>query len=202
MDTAAPRPAATVVVVRPRRTEGGIEILVLERSAGSRLLPGFVVFPGGSIEDGDPDLAERWFADPGEVARACAVRELAEETGLALTSAGLVRVGAEAVQAVHANPPSADALAELARWVAPEELPVRFDARFFSLAASRGVDPEPDGVEAIRAWWAPVQEVLDRQQAGRATLAWPTFVTLRALSGCRGVEEVLALRIEQVAPGV
>ena len=45
------RPAATIVVARPG--QGGVKVLMLRRSAASRFVPGFLVFPGGAIDPGD-----------------------------------------------------------------------------------------------------------------------------------------------------
>ena len=45
------REAASAVVARD--AEEGLEVLVLERSAASRFLPGYVAFPGGSTEEGE-----------------------------------------------------------------------------------------------------------------------------------------------------
>ncbi len=188
------RPAATVVVARPAAP--GVEVLVLRRSAGSRFVPGFVVFPGGSIDGGDRALADAWFGSEDEAPRACAVRELTEEAGLALTARGLVERG---TGAVGSEPPSIRQLPEIGRWIAPEFLPVRFDARFFAALGS-DVEPRPDGVEVDLAWWARPDDVLGAQRSGEMPLAWPTLKTLEALAGCRSVEEVLALRVEQVAP--
>src|SRR6184192_2756413 len=86
---ATPRRAATVVVVRSV-DGGGVEVLVLRRSRSSRFAPGFVVFPGGAVDDGDRELARRWFGSPTELDRACAVRELREEAGLVLGSDGII----------------------------------------------------------------------------------------------------------------
>ena len=77
-----PRAAATVILVRG--SDAGPEVLVLRRGAAQRFLPGYVAFPGGAVDPGDADLAERWFGTPNEAARACAVRELAEEVGIAI----------------------------------------------------------------------------------------------------------------------
>ena len=49
-----PRPAATVVVVRPAGPVNELEFLVLRRAGASRFAPGFVVFPGGVVEPEDP----------------------------------------------------------------------------------------------------------------------------------------------------
>jgi 8-oxo-dGTP pyrophosphatase MutT (NUDIX family) len=206
----AARPAATVVVVRSAASRGGskadgpdaggIEVLVLRRSAASRFAPGFVVFPGGAVEEGDHDVARRWFGTPNEAARACAVRELAEETGLVLTDHGLVQPHGTMTDDRAFEPPTSAQLVELARWVAPDFLSVRFDARFFAVEAGPALVPTPDGVEADRAWWATPGEVLEDQRAGTAQLMWPTFKMLGALSSCRSVRDVLALKVEQVPP--
>src|SRR6059058_2543569 len=78
-----PRPAATVVVARP--SPEGPEVLVLRRGPGVTFGPGFIVFPGGTIDPEDAELAERWFGKPTDAPRAAAIRELAEETQIAVT---------------------------------------------------------------------------------------------------------------------
>src|SRR5213594_1887890 len=88
-----PRPAATVIAAR--QGANGVEVLVLKRGSEHRFLPGYLVFPGGAVEPQDGGLASRWFSSPAESGRACAVRELIEEAGLALTAAGLVSVSGD-----------------------------------------------------------------------------------------------------------
>lgn len=133
------------------------------------------------MEPGDAGLAESWFGTPNEGARACALRELAEETGLRLHAqvAGLPRI---------------------ARWVAPDSLPIRFDALFFAAADTGMGEPTADGVEIEAAWWARPDDVLGGEHAGAISLAWPTLRTMEALAACSSVEEVLALRVEQELP--
>ena len=174
---------------------------MLRRSAESRFAPGFSVFPGGSVEDRDPELAERWFGDPREASRACAVRELAEESGLALTGAGIRPLvpAEQAEAAVSAFPPRPGLLAEIARWVAPEFLSVRFDARFFALEVPRGLAVRPDGVEVERAWWARLADVLGTHALYRS-LMWPTYRTLEVLARCASASDVMQLEIEQEPP--
>jgi 8-oxo-dGTP pyrophosphatase MutT (NUDIX family) len=198
-----PRPAATVIAARTadaaaRSAGAAVEILVLQRSPGSRFLPGYVVFPGGAVDEGDTGLAERWFGDRAESTRACAVRELAEETGLALTASGLVRAGGAELASVHASPPPAGALHQISHWIAPEEVPVRFDARFFAVAARSAVEPRPDGAEADRAWWVDPRALLLDFEAERCNLYWPTLKTVEALAECASVEEILALDLPQI----
>lgn len=188
-----------MVVVR--RADGGIEVLVERRADGSRFAPGFVVFPGGLLEQGDDALALSWFGEASEDLRACALRELYEETGLLLTASGLRREpGRGSAREIRFDPPEPSALVNMARWVAPEFLEVRFDAWFFAVAAPEGLEASADGVEIERVWWARPDEVLAASTRGEASLMWPTLVTLEELADCSSVAEVLALRIEQRRP--
>ncbi len=66
-----PRPAASAAIFR------GDSVLIVERGKGA--MPGTWSLPGGHIE-------------PGETARGAAVREISEETGLAVVLSGLVDV--------------------------------------------------------------------------------------------------------------
>lgn len=192
-----PRPAATVVAARS--SSGGIEVLVLQRGPESRFLPGYVVFPGGAVDPEDLSLASRWFGSESEAARACAIRELAEEAGLVLTAGGPAEAeGRAPLDAVSAAPPPVGALREISRWIAPEEVPVRFDATFFALTVRGGLEPRPDGEEVNRAWWARPGDVLADFAAARCRLYWPTFKVLESLSGCASVDDVLSLRIPQI----
>jgi 8-oxo-dGTP pyrophosphatase MutT (NUDIX family) len=177
-----------------------LEILALRRSAASRFAPGFVVFPGGTVDDGDARLAERWFGRPEEVARACAVRELAEETGLVMTRGGLVEAPGRLPGGAGLPPPAPEDLPEMARWVAPEFVPVRFDATFYAVASPRGLIPTPDGIEVERVWWATPGSLLTEATAGDALLMWPTLRTLQALAECRTVDDVLMLKVEAGPP--
>lgn len=196
-----PRPAATIVVARDVPAAPGIEVLVLRRTSLSRFAPEFVVFPGGSVSAEDGELAERWFGDRSEAFRACAVRELAEETELVLTADGLWEAAGRLPGDPGLAPPATSQVAELAHWIAPEFLPVRFDARFFGVVAGPDLTPVPDGIEIEWAWWARPHEVLVAADRGDAPLMWPTLVFLRALAACRSAADAVALRVPQVEPG-
>jgi 8-oxo-dGTP pyrophosphatase MutT (NUDIX family) len=94
---AAPRDAATVVVLRDAPPHG-VEAFVLRRLGSMSFAPGMYVFPGGSVEPGDADAAVPWTGpDPAEwvgalaadvpLVRAlvcAAVRETFEEAGVLL----------------------------------------------------------------------------------------------------------------------
>ena len=193
------RKAASVIAVRD--DPQGPQVLVVERSTESRFLPGYVVFPGGAVDTDDAVLAASWFGTPAEAARAAAVRELAEEAGLVLTGRGLELVtGSDPVGPTAASPPGPEQLHELAHWIAPDDVPVRFDARYFAVAAPGSLEPVADGAEAARAWWATPKSLLAEWESGERKLYWPTLLTVTELARCRSVAELMALAIETREP--
>ncbi len=193
------REAASVVVVREH--PGGPQVLVVERSRASRFLPGYVVFPGGAVDAGDAALAASWFGATSEAARAAAVRELAEEAGLVLTGRGLEAANLyDPLHPVMIAPPQSGQLHELARWVAPREVTVRFDARYFAVTAPASVEPVPDGTEAALAWWVTPGRLLEEWEHGARMLYWPTLMTVMELARCRSAAELMALTIETREP--
>jgi 8-oxo-dGTP pyrophosphatase MutT (NUDIX family) len=118
-----PRQAATVVVLR-----GGVErleVLLVQRTPKARFMGGAWVFPGGAVDahEGDGDAAHR----------AAAVREVQEETGIAL--------------------PDPAALVAFARWITPPEITMRFDTYFFLAEAPAGSEVQIDGEEIVDARW-------------------------------------------------
>src|SRR3970282_1287741 len=85
----AARPAATVMLIRD--ADGGLEVLMVRRRARG-FFGGLTVFPGGAVDPGDSSelTASGVVGRPRDAAyRAAALRELAEETGLALTPVGV-----------------------------------------------------------------------------------------------------------------
>jgi len=191
------RRAASVVCVRAGAA-GEPELLVVERSAQSRFLPGYVAFPGGAIDAEDEAHAERWFGDPAHAARAAAVRELVEEAGLTLTAAGLVP--AAGFDPTDAAPPAIEQLAPLCHWVAPPEVPVRFDARYFTIEADAAAIATADGAEVVAAWWTSARRLLDEWRQEARKLYWPTWLTVTELAACTSVADVRALRFETRDP--
>ena len=193
------RQAASLIGVRDGAD--GPEVLVIERTVGHRFLPGYVAFPGGAVDPGDRFLAERWFGDGGEAARAAAVRELAEEVGLAVTRDAVVAADADrSLTRIDESPPSVDSLPEIARWIAPVDVPVRFDARYYAVRMQEAADPTPDGAEAARAWWVSPTELLASWESEEVRLYWPTHYTMVALAGRRDADDLLALRLATREP--
>jgi 8-oxo-dGTP pyrophosphatase MutT (NUDIX family) len=130
--TVRARHAASLLVWR--KAGDATEILMGMRGARHRFMPNRLVFPGGAVDRADlsapfaTGLSQRTEAALHRnasvaLARAlgvAAARELREETGLSL-----------------GEPPLLDGLDYLARAVTPTDSPIRFNARFFCIHASR-----------------------------------------------------------------
>lgn len=164
-------PAATVVLVRdagdPSQPGGThLEVLMLHRTS-TVAFGGMWVFPGGRVEDDDrrPD-------DPDDEAagRRAAVREAAEECGLAVDPADVVA---------------------FAHWTPPPVTPKRFSTWFFLARVPRG-EVVVDGGEIVDHHWRAPADVLAARDRGEVDLAPPTWMTLHALREAGDVEQALA----------
>lgn len=156
-------------------------------------MPGVWVFPGGVVEEAERSGSRRGagesLAGDEEVERAhraCAVRELREESGIEL---------------------SGDAeLLPWSRWITPAAVPVRFDTRFYVALAPPHSPPRPDGRETVEARWLAPRSALELHQAGELPLVFPTIKHLESLLPYEGSKEVLAAarerRVEPALPRV
>jgi 8-oxo-dGTP pyrophosphatase MutT (NUDIX family) len=155
-----------------------LEVLLLKRTEEARFMPGVWVFPGGGVDEGDGE-GEAGF-------RACAVRELEEEAGIAL--------------------PADEELVLFSRWITPEVVSRRFDAWFFLALAPTHTPPEPDGVETTEAGWFEPRAALAAQEAGEMTLAFPTIYQLRSLlphkTAAEAIEAHRGREVEPILPKV
>jgi 8-oxo-dGTP pyrophosphatase MutT (NUDIX family) len=179
-EPSVPRPAASVVLLRRggKHAERALEVLLLKRTDQARFMPGVWVFPGGSVDAGD-GADEAGF-------RACAVRELEEEAGIAL--------------------PAGEEMVLFSRWITPEVVSRRFDAWFFLALAPAHTPPKPDGVETTDAVWFEPAKALKAQAAGEIVLAFPTIKQLESLLPFGSADEAIAahreLAIEPILPKV
>ena len=208
---AAPKPAATVVLLRD---EPAFEVLVTVRPENLRFMGGATVFPGGALADADLDPAwERVSTLSGaDAARlldesdprlalaffVCALRESFEEVGYIAGSGPLdaLRRDPNAAEFLRACVDlgvvlGTDALVPAGRWVTPPGATVRFDARFFLARAPEGWSPSPDAAEVASCRWATPAEVLEQLAAGEAIMAPPTAAMLQKLAAFTDVDAAL-----------
>jgi 8-oxo-dGTP pyrophosphatase MutT (NUDIX family) len=152
-----------------KHSQRALEVLLLKRTESAKFMPGVWVFPGGAVdpEDGESEAGYR----------ACAVRELEEEAGIALNAS--------------------EELVPFSRWITPEVISRRFDAWFFLALAPAHTPPRPDGVETTEAAWFEPRAALDAQRAGELVLAFPTIRQLESLLPFPTADEALAAHRER-----
>jgi 8-oxo-dGTP pyrophosphatase MutT (NUDIX family) len=226
---AAPRPAATVVLLRDG--PGGLEAYLQRRPLGMGFAGGLWVFPGGRVDraDRDPAVDRRWagpspadwaerlglpVADArGHLVAAC--RETLEEAGLLLATpapdpgrlaaarrellAGSAGFGALLERLAVRL--DTDRLRYWAWWVTPEAEPRRYDTRFFVAGLPADAAVAPHLAEAERERWLPPATAAADQDL---PMLPPTRYTLRDLAGFASVAEALAAGpgrpVERVLP--
>ncbi|HET7473780.1 MAG TPA: NUDIX domain-containing protein [Candidatus Limnocylindrales bacterium] len=172
-----PVPAATVALLRPGSR--GSEVLLIHRPGTMTFGPGLHVFPGGKVDPEDRDRGPDDGLAGGEAAdrlggnlpagdalavHRAAVREVAEEIGVALRPGDLVPV---------------------AQWTTPPFMPRRFETWFFVADLPRGVEPvfAPDEVAAHR--WLTPADALAALADGEIDMWVPTTSVLEQLAAVR-----------------
>lgn len=147
------RDAATVILAR--RSAGVARVLMGQRGRGAAFMASKFVFPGGAVDPEDravpaalplaptteARLAMRATPGIGHALSMAAIRELWEETGLALacdhspSAEALAESWRSFFEAGHR--PATDGLEFIFRAITPPGRPRRFDARFFMVDAAR-----------------------------------------------------------------
>jgi 8-oxo-dGTP pyrophosphatase MutT (NUDIX family) len=214
-----PRPAAGVILARDTAA-GPEVLLVRRRAdvgfaAGAYVFPGGTL----DEEDSDPGWRD-WLVEPPAAAVAgaadpggppertyivAALRELFEETGalLAADSApGSDELAAkrEALVAGQARfldivagwgvRLAGDRLVLCARWITPESLSRRYDARFFLAEAPAGVEVSAEQGELVEHSWIAPGEALERYFDADFRMLFPTARTLGWLEEGASITEL------------
>lgn len=200
------RVAATVLLLREGKA--GMEIFMVQRHHEIEFSSGALVFPGGSLDPGDREIA----ADPalgsdrGGLATDAAairiggIRETFEESGILLArprgSAALIpaeqlakldpqraaldegKVSFADILRQHDLTPAMDLLVPFAHWITPVHMPKRFDTHFLLALAPIDQIGKHDGKESVDSVWLSPKEALDSAASGRFTLPFPTIRNL------------------------
>lgn len=165
----------------------------------------------------EPDDAARTLGLPGAPTAAVAywigaIRETFEEAGILLATTadgGPPRlppaIVAEYRRAIQADNRAfwamvkteklrlaTDRLVYFAHWITPEDMPLRFDTRFFAAPAPEGQDAVGDDHEMISLRWLAPREALDAHTRGEISLRNPTIRNLMLLEGAASAAEALA----------
>lgn len=200
------RVATTVLLLREGKA--GMEIFMVQRHHEIEFASGALVFPGGSADPNDREIA----ADPALVpdrggldieavsVRVGGIRETFEESGILLArssgSADLITADKLAgidpkrtaldegkfsfadILREHHLRPAIDLLAPFAHWITPVNLRKRFDTHFLLALAPADHVGKHDGKESVDSIWLSPKEALDGAESGRFTLPFPTIRNL------------------------
>ena len=200
----APRPASTTLLLRESAASREIEVFMMVRHHQIEFNSGALVFPGGSVDEGDREIVARRELHGGEgldagalAFRVAAIRETFEESGILLAcqqgSRALIDARRAAEIAAAYRAPLCEgkatfldvltdnklwlALEELvpyAHWITPEGMPKRFDTWFFLAAAPAEQLGAHDGRESTDSIWVSPREALEGGESGRFKLPFPT----------------------------
>jgi 8-oxo-dGTP pyrophosphatase MutT (NUDIX family) len=168
-------PAATLILFREQPL-GPPQLLITQRAAGMAFAGGALVFPGGRIDPEDGVRAAQHADLPPQdaAARIAAIRETVEEVGFDF---GL----------------SVYDLTPFARWLPKHRQARNFDTLFYlARVPADAPEPEADGGETVRAFWATAAEVLAMCDRGEAEIIFPTRRNLERLALFSTFDEAVA----------
>jgi len=203
------RIATTVLLLRDGAA--GMEIFMVQRNRQIEFASGALVFPGGSADPGDLEIANDptllpsrggLHADAASI-RIGGIRETFEESGIllvrpqgahALISADALasldpqraaldegKISFADILRAHKLTPAIDLLVPFAHWITPLNLPKRFDTHFLLALAPTDHVGKHDGRESVDSIWLSPREALDGAESGRFTLPFPTIRNLLKL---------------------
>ena len=161
----------------------GSDIFYIRRELSLKAFPGYHAFPGGKIDDGDPDVPYEapFLRDfPARLMRALC-RELREELGFDLEAAAGDGLVDDIVYLGLARPP----------------LPAigKFMAHHYKIVLKRKPGFTVDPSEVCRYGWIPVQELWGLYNQGKVLAVIPTLRVLEALAGDMGAGAIDKLNL-------
>jgi 8-oxo-dGTP pyrophosphatase MutT (NUDIX family) len=223
-----PKPASSVVLIRPAAyrpdvSSEPIEVYMIRRNSKMRFLGGYYAFPGGKVDATDaapgslarckgltPEAAERLLPSSEEIPALAfwvtAIRELFEETGVLMASAGeghpldlrdrdvasrvehcrkALMTGERSLAELLASEQwffDPRPLSYLSHFITPASSPIRFTARFFLSPLPVGQEPRLFTEETSEGFWIAPREGDRRFRVGEMAMAEPAEYTLGYLA--------------------
>ena len=218
-DSAPPRLSATILLLRDDPDLQVLMVkrhYEIDFASGALVFPG----GKANDEDSDSgwvDWTDGDFSGAEQAARISAIREAYEEAGIILArrrsarGAGAALAGADIAEALnpmrgavdrreqsflelmqqHDLVLALDALVHFGHWITPTMMPKRFDTHFYLAATPPGQVAEQDGRETTEAVWLGPQQALDMEEAGTATIIFPTRMNLGKLAETANTRDAL-----------
>lgn len=195
---------------------------MVRRAVASKFMGGAYVFPGGSVDAVDRGEiaadALRYDCDEQRPWHAAALRELAEEAGLLITTPTATATLIDATAGLHGEALfaaigaagfrfDATGLGYLSNWVTPLGPPRRFDTRFFVVGVPAQTPVRPDLTEVTDARWVRPVDALAHADEGRWDLPFPTRSTLITLADFATPDDAVAFArgqgaVPRIAPRI
>ncbi|MEO9169562.1 MAG: NUDIX hydrolase [Candidatus Baltobacteraceae bacterium] len=173
---------------------GGIEILMVRRSARSAFAPDAFVFPGGTVDAQDyrPTLA--WndariaaeFRATFSSALPSSEDAVQNDAARALVNAAVRELREEADIAI----PAGD-LHLFSHWITPPTEPRRYNTHFFIAQATGAHIGVADSVETHDARWIAPARALALHRAEQMHLVYPTIKHLERLRAFAAIDELM-----------
>jgi glyoxylase-like metal-dependent hydrolase (beta-lactamase superfamily II)/8-oxo-dGTP pyrophosphatase MutT (NUDIX family) len=209
-----PKDAAAVILLRDR---SDVKFFWVKRSPKLAFMGGFHAFPGGQLDDEDASIKISG-CEPEEAAmRACAARELFEETGVLLASNALsserlsemrrqLRAGKSFKLLLEEEglEIAGQSMIAAGRWVTPQFAPRRFNTWFFLAWLPDGQEPSVEPGELELGQWVRPRQALELWQSGQIIMAPPTLHIVKTLAECPDIDraQVALTSIPEASGGV
>ncbi|MBM4763496.1 NUDIX hydrolase [Bacillus sp. B15-48] len=197
-----PKPASTVLLIDEK-----IRVYLTKRPKTMKVLAGYHVFPGGSVENEDSVMAKNFIRNWHDSQQlglghyVAAIRELFEEVGIFLGKKNngtpfklssnemidyrrlLINQEISFSEMLKQENLHLDFshLTYFGHRITPKYKPIRFDTRFFLAKLPNGQSPKPERFEIDDASWMTPEEALSSYEIGKMLLASPTIESLRTL---------------------
>jgi glyoxylase-like metal-dependent hydrolase (beta-lactamase superfamily II)/8-oxo-dGTP pyrophosphatase MutT (NUDIX family) len=191
-----PKDAAAMILLKDPMDP---KLFWVKRDIRLAFMGGYHAFPGGQTDKADALLRVGGCASGNESAmRACAIRELFEETGVLLARGaerlssaqinrrrGALAIGEKSFQQVLGDDDlvlDASLLLPAGRWVTPPFSPRRFDTWFFMAWLPESQEPLIEPGELEFGQWVRPAEALERWKRGEVIMAPPILHAIRTLA--------------------
>ncbi len=215
-----PEPRTASAVILWREGPRGRELFWVTRGGALRFAGGFQAFPGGRLDLADRAVPVPGFSGDEAALRACAAREIFEETGVLLATgprppradreaarrallddAGGHAGGFEDFLARHGLTVDGGRLLAAGRWITPQQFPVRYDAHLFLAALPEGEAAEVWPGELTAGAWIAAAEAEESWASGEVLLHPPNLWGVQCLARAAPPECLAALRDPPASEG-
>jgi ribonuclease/clavin/mitogillin len=193
-----PEPRVASAVIFWRDGPAGREIFWVKRGGALRFAGGFYAFPGGRLDERDAAVPVPGVSGEAAALRACAAREIFEETGVLLAVGERRPSHAERAAARRALLADeldfaafltryglrvdGERLLDAGRWITPLHFPVRYDAHVFLARLPEGEATEVWPGELTSGEWIAASEAVARWERGDVLLHPPNLWGVQCLA--------------------